>query len=86
MVDPIENRSRILFEILSAIRVAVPDPSFMLGVKLNAADFSKGKLIGEKDVQKLAVMLHNFGIDFIELSGGTYEECPWLEDKVILTL
>jgi 2,4-dienoyl-CoA reductase-like NADH-dependent reductase (Old Yellow Enzyme family) len=63
--------------------MAVPDPSFMLGVKLNAADFSKGKFIGEKDIQKLAVMLDNFGIDFIELSGGTYEECPWLEDKVL---
>jgi 2,4-dienoyl-CoA reductase-like NADH-dependent reductase (Old Yellow Enzyme family) len=37
-----ENRQRIVFDIIAAIREQVPDKSFILSIKINSADFSDG--------------------------------------------
>lgn len=38
----LENRSRIVFEIIDAIREKVPDPNFIICVKLNSVEFQEG--------------------------------------------
>ena len=37
-----ENRSRLLFEIVAAVRARVPDEKFILSIKINSADFAEG--------------------------------------------
>ncbi|KAI5476872.1 NADH oxidase [Pseudohyphozyma bogoriensis] len=68
---PLENRSKILFEIIDAIKAKVPE-TFILSIKINSADFSDGGFTPEESrltIQKL----DEAGMDLIELSGGTYE-------------
>ncbi|KAJ1307103.1 hypothetical protein OPQ81_001221 [Rhizoctonia solani] len=67
------NRSRFLREIVTAIRERVPDPQFMIGVKINSAEFQD---IGIKptDAAELCRELEAMKIDFVELSGGNYEK------------
>ncbi|KAK4704414.1 hypothetical protein P7C70_g1802, partial [Phenoliferia sp. Uapishka_3] len=67
-----ENRSRLLFEIVAAIRARVPDPKFILSIKINSADFSEGGFSAEES-QETVIRLEAAGLDVIELSGGTYE-------------
>ena len=43
---------------------------FVVGVKLNSADFGKGGF-GGGDVEEVVGMLEREGIDFLEISGGT---------------
>lgn len=78
----LKNRARIIFEIISAIRQRVLDPAFILAIKLNTADFSEGGF-SFKDSANLALMLEAAGVDLIELSGGTYEVAPWLENEKV---
>ena len=65
------NRSRILLEIIQKIRATV-SPQFIVAVKLNSADFQKGGF-NVDDAQTVVKMLNNEKIDFVELSGGSYE-------------
>lgn len=64
----IENRARILIEVLKNIRVNVGD-NFPVLVKLNCQDFIKDGLT-LSDSLKIGVFLQEEGIDAIELSGG----------------
>ena len=66
-----ENRSRIIFEIIAAVRARVPDEKFMLSIKINSADFADGGFSAEES-QQLVIKLEDH-LDLIELSGGTYE-------------
>lgn len=68
---PFENRARLLVEIVRGIRERVP-PSFILSVKINSTDF-QDDLFGSEEVQQLRVLFESNRIDFVELSGGTYE-------------
>ncbi|KAH8797749.1 hypothetical protein F5884DRAFT_151143 [Xylogone sp. PMI_703] len=65
------NRARLLAEILEAIRNCVPQ-SFVVGVKINSTDFQDDKL-GPEELEQLNDMLESNRVDFVELSGGTYE-------------
>jgi 2,4-dienoyl-CoA reductase-like NADH-dependent reductase (Old Yellow Enzyme family) len=65
----IENRARILLEIIESTRRAVGD-SFLLVVKLNAEDFLEGGFSID-DMLSTAALMEECGIDAIELSGGT---------------
>ncbi|MFA9485700.1 MULTISPECIES: hypothetical protein [unclassified Moraxella] len=67
----LENRMRLLIKIYTAIRQAV-GADFLVGVKLNSADFQKG---GFDENDSIAVVKHlsELEIDFIEISGGNYE-------------
>lgn len=66
-----EKRRRFVIEIARAIRAAT-GPEFGLGIKINSADFQRGGFT-EEESQAAIVALGAEGLDFIEISGGTYE-------------
>jgi 2,4-dienoyl-CoA reductase-like NADH-dependent reductase (Old Yellow Enzyme family) len=67
----LENRARILLDVVRAIREAV-SASFAVAVKLNSADFQRGGFDAE-DAAGVIAMLEPLGVDLVELSGGSYE-------------
>ncbi|WP_406633304.1 NADH:flavin oxidoreductase/NADH oxidase family protein [Amycolatopsis sp. WGS_07] len=67
----LENRARLLLEIVRAVRDAV-SPSFSVAVKLNSADFQRGGFDAD-DARRVIEMLAPLGVDVVELSGGSYE-------------
>lgn len=67
----LENRARLLLEIVKAVR-AVVAPDFAVAVKLNSADFQRGGFSAE-DAQQVVRLLDGLGVDLVELSGGSYE-------------
>lgn len=66
---PVENRARILLEVLTEIRGKVGG-EFPVMVKMNSRDFMEGGLRLEESV-KAGQLLEQNGVDAIELSGGT---------------
>lgn len=68
---PLENRARLLVEVVRRIRLAV-SPRFAVAVKLNSADFQRGGFDSD-DALRVIAMLQPFGVDLVELSGGSYE-------------
>ena len=68
----LENRARLLHEVLAAIRARV-GVAYPVTVKLNSADFQKGGFDFEDSLQ-VVQWLEQAGIDLIEISGGTYEQ------------
>ncbi|WAR60336.1 hypothetical protein PtB15_9B273 [Puccinia triticina] len=75
-----ENRSRIVFEIIDAVKKRVTDPKFILSIKYNSHDFIEGGF-SQEDSQVMAKKLEAAGVALIELSGGTYELLPFEEKK-----
>ncbi|MDO4248636.1 MAG: NADH:flavin oxidoreductase/NADH oxidase family protein [Neisseria sp.] len=75
----LENRMRFLVEIYQAIRAAVR-PEFLVGLKLNSADFQKGGF-DEHDSIQVVQKMSELGIDFIEISGGNYESPAMMAEK-----
>ncbi len=69
---PLENRARLLLEIVRAVRAAV-GPEFPVAVKLNSADFQKGGFSFE-DCLRVIEMLNDESLDLLEISGGNYEQ------------
>jgi 2,4-dienoyl-CoA reductase-like NADH-dependent reductase (Old Yellow Enzyme family) len=69
---PLENRARLLLEILAAVRAAV-GADFPVSVKLNTSDFRRGGYRFQ-DCLRVVAMLKQAGVDLIELSGGSYEQ------------
>ncbi|MCB1582237.1 MAG: NADH:flavin oxidoreductase/NADH oxidase family protein [Marinicella sp.] len=67
----LENRARILIEIIKNIRMRV-SPKFGVGVKLNSADFQKGGF-NNLDAIHVVKMLGQLPVDLVEISGGSYE-------------
>ena len=67
----IENRARILVEIVKQIKASV-EPAFIISIKLNSADFQRGGFDID-DAEQVVKMLAPYDIDFIEVSGGSYE-------------
>lgn len=67
----LENRARLLLDIVRGIRAAVA-PGFAVAVKLNSADFQRGGFSPE-DARDVVAMLGALGVDLVELSGGSYE-------------
>jgi len=65
----IENRVRLILEILRAIRTEL-GKQFAVFIKLNSEDFIEGGFTQGEMVQ-VSAMLESAGIDAIELSGGT---------------
>lgn len=68
----LENRARLLMETVRAVKAHAGE-GFAVAVKLNSADFQKG---GFSEAESMAVidMLEAEGLDFVEISGGTYEQ------------
>lgn len=67
----IENRMRFLLEAYREVRKQTGD-NFIVSVKLNSADFQRGGF-SEEDAMAVFRAIDREGIDFIEISGGTYE-------------
>jgi 2,4-dienoyl-CoA reductase-like NADH-dependent reductase (Old Yellow Enzyme family) len=67
----LENRVRLLIEVIKAVRSAV-SPTFCVGVKLNSADFQRGGF-DITDARTVLEMLNALPVDLVELSGGNYE-------------
>lgn len=68
----LENRSRIVFEIIEEIRSRVPDTSFIICVKINSVEFQE-KGSKPEDCLELCKRLEEARVDFVDLSGGTFE-------------
>jgi 2,4-dienoyl-CoA reductase-like NADH-dependent reductase (Old Yellow Enzyme family) len=68
----VENRARLLRNIIAAVREKV-GPTYPIGVKLNSADFQKDGFTFEECMQ-VAKWLGEEGVDLLEISGGTYEQ------------
>lgn len=67
----LENRARLLLEVVKAVRAAV-SPGFAVAVKLNSADFQRGGFSAD-EARQVVQMLNPLGVDLVELSGGSYE-------------
>ena len=67
----IENRARLLLEVVKRIRQTCGD-EFVVAVKINSADFQRGGFDVD-DAAKVVDMLGGLNVDFVELSGGSYE-------------
>lgn len=67
----IENRARLLVEIVKQIRLAC-GAHFDISVKLNSADFQRGGFDVD-DALLVVKMLERLHVDLVELSGGSYE-------------
>ncbi|MEM6497073.1 MAG: NADH:flavin oxidoreductase/NADH oxidase family protein, partial [Pseudomonadota bacterium] len=67
----LENRARLLFETVRAVRAGVSD-KFTVTVKLNSADFQKGGFELE-DAKWVVAQLSEMPVDLVEVSGGSYE-------------
>ncbi|MGD2097806.1 MAG: NADH:flavin oxidoreductase [Desulfobacterales bacterium] len=66
----VENRSRIVLEVLESIRRAV-GPDYPVLIKINSEDFLKHGL-NPSDFLQVALRLDEAGIDALETSGGTF--------------
>lgn len=62
-----ENRARVIFEIIDAVRARVPDKKFIISIKINSADFADGGFSAEES-RDLVLKLDKV-MDLIELSG-----------------
>ncbi|TCK27560.1 NADH:flavin oxidoreductase/NADH oxidase family protein [Pseudonocardia endophytica] len=67
----LENRARLLLDVVRAVRAAV-SPTFAVAVKLNSADFQRGGFEAD-DARRVIAWLEPLGVDLVELSGGSYE-------------
>ncbi|KAK1623321.1 hypothetical protein BDP81DRAFT_465520 [Colletotrichum phormii] len=71
-VQTLENRTRLIADIGKAIRKRT-SPDFILAAKLNSVEFQDGGVTPE-DAQELCASFSDLGFDFLEISGGTFEE------------
>ena len=67
----VENRARLLVEVIKAVRASV-SPGFCVAVKLNSADFQRGGF-DAADARAVVEQLNTLPVDLLELSGGSYE-------------
>ncbi|WP_024600344.1 NADH:flavin oxidoreductase/NADH oxidase family protein [Pseudoalteromonas sp. TAE56] len=74
----LQNRARLLLEITRSIK-ATCSPTFSVSVKLNSADFQRGGF-EPNDAQVVVDLLNELNVDFVELSGGSYE-APAMQGK-----
>ncbi|KAE8410215.1 putative FMN binding oxidoreductase [Aspergillus pseudocaelatus] len=65
-----EKRAKFVLDIITEIRKAVPS-KFCVGIKLNSADHSSSTF--EETMTQIGLLVEA-GIDFLEVSGGSYED------------
>lgn len=70
----VANRQRIILEIYEAIRKEIPaSTGFLVGLKTNSVEFqTEGTTVD--DAIEMCKAYEEIGFDFVELSGGTYEQ------------
>ncbi|ULT90175.1 hypothetical protein L3Y34_008501 [Caenorhabditis briggsae] len=70
----IANRQRIILEIYEAIRKEIPaSTGFLVGLKTNSVEFQSEGTTAD-DAVEMCKAYEKIGFDFVELSGGTYEQ------------
>ncbi|KAK3402600.1 hypothetical protein B0T20DRAFT_398710 [Sordaria brevicollis] len=82
-----EGRARVVGEIIEEIRRQVKEAvgeeearKFVVGIKLNSADWQAGRGTDEKEtdtteeVLRQIELFEQWGVDFVEVSGGSYED------------
>ncbi len=67
----IENRMRLLIEVIKAVRAQVA-LTFAVAVKINSADFQRGGFDAD-DAKVVTSAMNELAVDLVELSGGSYE-------------
>ncbi|MFE4634940.1 NADH:flavin oxidoreductase/NADH oxidase family protein [Streptomyces sp. NPDC056773] len=67
----LENRARLLLEVVRAVRAAV-SPDFAVSIKINTADFQRGGFDVD-EVEQVLSFLKDLDVDLVELSGGSIE-------------
>ncbi|KAF1844937.1 FMN-linked oxidoreductase [Cucurbitaria berberidis CBS 394.84] len=75
----LENRARLITEIGKEIRSRT-SPSFVLSIKLNSVEFQE-KGFGTEEAATLCKILEDNSFDFVELSGGTYEQLAFVHKR-----
>jgi 2,4-dienoyl-CoA reductase-like NADH-dependent reductase (Old Yellow Enzyme family) len=60
-----------VIDIIQAIRAEVPK-SFTVGIKFNSVDASQS--VSLEETLEQVELIRDAGIDFLEISGGTYED------------
>ena len=74
----LKNRMRLLLEIVKAVRKAV-GTGYPIAVKLNSSDgFNHSGGWTEDESVQVCSALEKGGVDFLEISGGSYEATPML--------
>ncbi|KPM39111.1 hypothetical protein AK830_g7462 [Neonectria ditissima] len=73
------NRARLILEIATEIRQRTA-PDFILGIKINSVEFQDHGFSPE-EARELCALLESAGFDFVELSGGTYEQLAFEHKK-----
>ncbi|OFX06178.1 MAG: NADH:flavin oxidoreductase [Alphaproteobacteria bacterium RIFCSPHIGHO2_12_FULL_63_12] len=68
----LDNRARLLLRTVAAVRAKVGS-GFPVAVKLNSADFQKGGFSFDECLRVID-WLNEEGVDFLEISGGSYEQ------------
>lgn len=68
----VENRLRFISDIVKACRARVSS-DFIIAAKLNSVEFQDGGVTPE-EAKEVCEELERLGVDFVELSGGTYEK------------
>lgn len=74
----LENRMRFLKEVYLGIRKACGE-DFIIGVKINSDDYVEGGF-NQEESAKVIKKMTELGIDFIEISGGSYENPKMSEE------
>ena len=67
-------------KIADAIRHRVPDESFIIGIKINSVEFQEDGFSPE-ECRDLCTELEKKRFDFVELSGGTYEQLAFMHKR-----
>lgn len=80
----LENRARIVLEVLNAIRQTV-GKDYPVMIKINSQDYLEGGLTVDEMV-KVCMLLEDAGIDAVEMSGGTVNEGSRYKASRTLTL
>ncbi|NPD89939.1 MAG: NADH:flavin oxidoreductase [Asgard group archaeon] len=71
----LEKRTRLLFDIYDKIRSKLGSEA-IVGIKINCDDFAPEKGLRISDSIQVAKWLSDKGIDFIEISGGGFQQKP----------
>ncbi|GAA94511.1 hypothetical protein E5Q_01163 [Mixia osmundae IAM 14324] len=69
----LDNRARLLLEVIAAVKERIGDSDFSISVKLNSQDFVDEGFT-EADSAAVCHMLDQAQVDFVEVSGGSYEK------------
>lgn len=75
----LENRMRLILEVTAEIRKRT-SKNFILGIKINSVEFQEKGFRFEEALQ-LCSALEEAGMDFVETSGGTYEQFGFQHNK-----